>query len=81
MGLSCILEYHNQKGGFVANRSMHNFFDLLYTLVLFFANHEWVVKIFLIEDWSWVAMMTPITIWYWISLKWIDHHTGWPDTK
>ena len=36
MGLSCILEYHNQKGGFVANRSMHNFFDLLYTLVLFF---------------------------------------------
>ncbi len=44
---------------------------------LFFAEHEWVKKIFLIDDWSWLAMMIPMIIWYWLSLKWIDKNTGW----
>lgn len=45
-----------------------------------FANRGWIAKLFLIDDWSWVAMMIPITFWYWISLRWVDHHSGWPDT-
>lgn len=45
----------------------------------FFAGSGWVSKIFLIDDWSWVAMMVPITIWYWLSLKWIDNHHAWAD--
>ena len=39
--------------------------------------HDWVARLFLIEDWSWFAMMVPITFWYWLSLKWIDKNTGW----
>jgi hypothetical protein len=44
---------------------------------LFFASHDWVVKIFLIEDWSWFAMMVPVTCWYWMSLRWVDNNSGW----
>ncbi|VAW77000.1 hypothetical protein MNBD_GAMMA14-852 [hydrothermal vent metagenome] len=42
-----------------------------------FANHEWIVSLFLIDDWSWFAMMVPITFWYWISLKWLDRNAAW----
>ncbi len=41
------------------------------------AGQGWVVKIFLIEDWSWFAMMAPITFWYWISLRWVDNNSEW----
>ena len=37
----------------------------------------WVETTFLIDDWSWVAMMVPITLWYAIALKWVDKNTGW----
>jgi hypothetical protein len=47
---------------------------------LFFASQDWVVKIFLIEDWSWFGMMVPITFWYWLSLRWVDNKSGWPDS-
>ena len=47
---------------------------------LFFARPAWLVNLFLIEDWSWFAMMVPITLWYWISLRWIDNHHVWADT-
>lgn len=41
-------------------------------------NHaKWVDTIFLIDDWSWFAMMVPITAWYWLSLKWTDKHSAW----
>jgi len=33
--------------------------------------------IFLIDDWSWFAMMLPITLWYIVSLKWMNKHDGW----
>ena len=36
-----------------------------------------VANLFLIDDWSWVAMMIPMTIWYWLSLKWVDKNAGW----
>lgn len=45
----------------------------------FFTNQNWLLKIFLIEDWSWFAMMAPVTIWYWLSLRWIDKNSGWAE--
>lgn len=45
--------------------------------VKFFADQEWVSKIFLIDDWSWIAMMVPMIIWYWLSLRWIDKNAVW----
>ncbi len=44
---------------------------------LFFPGQHWVIQVFLIEDWSWFAMMLPITAWYWLSLKWVDKNSGW----
>ena len=44
---------------------------------LFVTDQVWVNKIFLIEDWSWFAMMVPIVFWYWLSLRWVDNHSGW----
>lgn len=43
----------------------------------FVPNNGWLAKLFLIDDWSWFAMMLPMTVWYWISLKWIDKHGEW----
>jgi hypothetical protein len=45
-----------------------------------FSEHDWIVKIFLINDWTWFAMMVPITFWYWISLRWIDNNYKWADS-
>lgn len=46
---------------------------------VFYANQDWIGKIFLIDDWSWVAMMVPVTFWYWLSLRWVDKNSGWVD--
>lgn len=43
----------------------------------YFADQEWISKIFLIDDWSWIAMMVPMTIWYWLSMRWIDKNSAW----
>ena len=45
------------------------------------ASPEWFNSIFLIEDWSWFAMMVPMTVWYWMSLRWVDRNFGWGDTS
>ena len=45
--------------------------------VQFFADQEWVKKIFLIDDWSWIAMMIPMVLWYGLSLRWVDKHATW----
>jgi len=42
-----------------------------------FAPGETIKMLFLIDDWSWIAMMAPIVVWYYISLKWVDNNTGW----
>ena len=47
----------------------------------YFAGTNWVEKIFLIDDWSWFAMMVPITLWYWLSLRWVDSHGEWENAK
>ena len=44
---------------------------------LFFVDQVWVSSIFLIDDWSWIAMMAPILVWYWLSLRWIDKNSVW----
>ena len=38
---------------------------------------DWVGKVFLIDDWSWFAMMVPMTCWYWLSMRWVDNNAGW----
>ncbi len=45
--------------------------------VKFFTDPAWVEKIFLIDDWSWLAMMIPMIIWYWLSLRWADKNSAW----
>jgi len=42
-----------------------------------FINHEVVSTLFLIDDWSWIAMMIPICIWYILSLRWMDQNNAW----
>lgn len=44
--------------------------------VNYFAD-DWVANVFLIDDWSWFAMMLPMTAWYWLSMKWMDSNGGW----
>lgn len=46
---------------------------------LFLTEPTWIAKVFLIDDWSWLAMMVPMVIWYWLSLKWADKHSAWDD--
>ncbi|MCF6251898.1 MAG: hypothetical protein L3J75_11610 [Methylococcaceae bacterium] len=46
---------------------------------LFFADQVWVSKVFLIDDWSWLAMMVPVIVWYWLSLRWVDKNDTWED--
>ena len=38
---------------------------------------ELVKTVFLIDDWSWIAMMVPIVIWYVLSLRWLDKNEAW----
>lgn len=45
--------------------------------VQIFSSQAIVSKLFLIDDWSWFAMMVPITVWYWLSLRWVDRNAGW----
>lgn len=47
---------------------------------LLFQNQGWIETLFVIDDWSWIAMMAPICLWYWLSLKWVDNNTGWEST-
>ena len=44
-----------------------------------FPDREWIMQLFLVDDWSWFATMVPITAWYGLSLRWVDTHSGWPD--
>ena len=46
---------------------------------LLFTGNDRVAKIFLIDDWSWLAMMVPIVLWYWLSLRWVDNNSAWED--
>ena len=45
-----------------------------------FTGAPWISSVFLIDDWSWVAMMVPITLWYWLSLKWVDNNSVWAES-
>ncbi|MFV2004258.1 MAG: hypothetical protein ACC650_03585 [Gammaproteobacteria bacterium] len=42
-----------------------------------FINHEIIATLFLIDDWSWVAIMIPLCLWYLICLRWMDQNSAW----
>jgi hypothetical protein len=42
-----------------------------------FTNNEIVSSLFLIDDWSWIAMMIPISLWYILCLRWMDKNNAW----
>ena len=42
-----------------------------------FINNELVSSLFLINDWSWIAMMLPISLWYVLCLRWMDKNQAW----
>lgn len=42
-----------------------------------FSDNEMVATVFLIDDWTWIAMMIPMCIWYLLSLRWMDKNQGW----
>ena len=42
-----------------------------------FTSNEIVSSVFVIEDWSWIAMMIPICLWYLLSLRWMDKNNAW----
>jgi len=43
----------------------------------FSPNQAWVKSVFLLDDWSWFAMMVPMTLWYFLSLRWTDKNFAW----
>ena len=45
-----------------------------------FTVNEIVSTLFLIDDWSWLAMMIPICFWYILSLRWMDQNNAWEST-
>jgi len=42
-----------------------------------FTANETVSRFFLIDDWSWIAMMIPISLWYILCLRWMDKNKAW----
>ena len=53
----------------------------LYCLPLVkFTSNELIATLFMIDDWSWLAMMVPICIWYILSLRWMDKNNAWQTT-
>ncbi len=50
----------------------------LYCLPLVtFTNNEIISTLFLIDDWSWIAIMIPICLWYILCLRWMDNNNAW----
>lgn len=42
-----------------------------------FISNEVISRLFLIDDWSWIAMMIPISLWYILCLRWMDKNNAW----
>ncbi len=58
--------------------------SVLFTLycvpwTLFVTEPAWLKQVFLIEDWSWLAMMVPVLIWYAVCLAWCDRNSVWKE--
>lgn len=66
-----------RKGALMLIRSSIIFTVYCIPWVNFYDGIDWVVGLFLIDDWSWFAMMLPMTLWYWLGLKWVDKNRGW----
>ena len=46
---------------------------------VFYPNLEWVATLFLIDGWSWFAVMAASTLWYVIALRWMDKNLAWEE--
>ena len=42
-----------------------------------FTDNDIVLTLFLIGDWSWLAMMVPMVLWYFFAMRWVDKHDEW----
>ncbi len=42
-----------------------------------FVDNEIISTLFLIDDWSWIAMMIPLCLWYILCLRWMDQNSAW----
>ncbi len=70
-----------RKGALILVRSCLLFMIYCIPWVHYYDGNGWVAKVFLLEDWSWFAMMPPMTLWYWLSLRWVDKNSGWRRTQ
>ena len=34
-----------------------------------------------LNDWWWFGIMLPIVIWYGLSIRWVDSHSMWDESK
>ncbi len=44
---------------------------------LLITDSDWIMSIFLIDDWSWFAMMVPVVAWYVLAFKWVEKNGSW----
>jgi len=70
---------NTRKGALILIWSAVIFTLYCFPFSLFFEDQAWVKQVFLIDDWSWLAMMVPMVIWYYLSLRWIDKNKAWED--
>ena len=42
-----------------------------------FVDNELIKTLFLIDDWSWFALMLPVCLWYVSCLRWMDKNNAW----
>jgi hypothetical protein len=47
----------------------------------FYGSQTWLEQAFLIDDWSWFAIMVPTTLWYWLGMRWIDSNQAWESSE
>jgi len=77
LGIPGIPSIESRKGALILMWSCLVFSIYCIPWVNYFSGDGWVAKLFLIDDWSWFAMMLPMTAWYWLSLKWVDNNGSW----
>ncbi len=59
--------------------------SILFTLycipLVNYFNNEIISTVFLIDDWSWIAMMIPLCAWYILCLRWMDKNSAWESAE
>ncbi len=68
---------NTRRGALILIRSCILFTIYCVPWSLLIVDQPWVNQVFLIDDWSWLAMMVPMVLWYYLSLRWIDKNKAW----